>query len=324
MTLKQKPAPTLNELVEYISEKLGTPISVASVQKDIYAMRYDEGLGYFAPIEYSKEKRGYVYTDPTYSIQQIPVSEEDLQGLEMAIGILQQFAEIPAIRQFGDVIQKLAASVKMSRGTQQGKKVLLLDRPRKYQGTEFMQDLVEAIQERYIVRLKYRPFTQSDERKHTIHPFFIKEYNGRMYLIARDIHPVKESKLLTFAFDRIADITVTMQHFAEELPDQESYFGNSIGISLPGTPVENVVLSFRPGQASYLKSQPLHHSQKIIKDHSTEFIIELQLVLNYELKSLILGFGRDVRVLKPDILALEIRNNLIEAAGQYPMGKEIP
>ena len=180
MTLKQKPAPTLNELVEYISEKLGTPISVASVQKDIYAMRYDEGLGYFAPIEYSKEKRGYVYTDPTYSIQQIPVSEEDLQGLEMAIGILQQFAEIPAIRQFGDVIQKLAASVKMSRGTQQGKKVLLLDRPRKYQGTEFMQDLVEAIQERYIVRLKYRPFTQSDERKHTIHPFFIKEYNDRL------------------------------------------------------------------------------------------------------------------------------------------------
>ncbi len=117
MTIRQKPAPTLQELVDYVSEKLGTPVSVSSIQKDIYAMRYDASLGFNAPIEYSQEKRGYIYTDPDYSINKIPLSEEDLQGLEMAIGILEQFKGIPAIGLFEDSITKLATAVKHSRST---------------------------------------------------------------------------------------------------------------------------------------------------------------------------------------------------------------
>ena len=50
MTIRQKPAPSLAEIVDYVSEKMGTSISVASIQKDIYAMRYDESLGFNAPI----------------------------------------------------------------------------------------------------------------------------------------------------------------------------------------------------------------------------------------------------------------------------------
>lgn len=46
MTMKQKPAPSLQEIVDYVSEKLGTTVSVSSIQKDIYAMRNDEGLGF--------------------------------------------------------------------------------------------------------------------------------------------------------------------------------------------------------------------------------------------------------------------------------------
>ena len=69
MTMKQKSVPTLQDLVNYVSERMGAPISVASIQKDIYAMRYNTSLGFSAPIEYSAEKKGYIYTDPNYSIR---------------------------------------------------------------------------------------------------------------------------------------------------------------------------------------------------------------------------------------------------------------
>ncbi|QLH45227.1 MAG: hypothetical protein HWD58_06225 [Bacteroidota bacterium] len=130
--------------------KIGIACFRIQYTKDIYAMRYDASLGFNAPIEYSQEKRGYIYTDPDYSINKIPLSEEDLQGLEMAIGILEQFKGIPAIGLFEDSITKLAAAVKHSRSTETNSSVLILDRPKRYQGIQFMEDLVDAIrQKRY-------------------------------------------------------------------------------------------------------------------------------------------------------------------------------
>jgi predicted DNA-binding transcriptional regulator YafY len=303
MTMKQKPAPSLQEIVDYVCEKLGVPVSVSSIQKDIYAMRFDENLGFFAPIEYDIYRKGYVYTDPDYSISNIPVSEEDLQGLEIAIGILEQFKELPAIKLFEDAITKIASSVKQSRENKSDSKILLLDRPKRYKGIEHLSEIVEAIRHKNVMRIQYQPFNKNEAKKHTVHPYFIKEYNGRMYLIGKDIHPTKESIFLTFAFDRMSEVLKMNQTFREDELDKENYFNATIGISLTGEKPEKIVLQFEPAQANYIKSQPLHHSQKIIKDNSKQLVIALDLVINYELMAMLLSFGDKVKVLKPASLA---------------------
>ena len=307
MTMKQKPAPTLQEIVDYVCEKLGTPVSVSSIQKDIYAMRFDEGLGFFAPIEYDAYKKGYIYTDPDYSISNIPVSEEDLQGLEIAIGILEQFKELPAIKLFEDAITKIASSVKQSRENKSESKILLLDRPKRYKGIEHLSEIVDAIRHKNVMRIQYQPFNKNEGKKHPLHPYFIKEYNGRMYLIAKDIHPTKESKFLTFAFDRMGEVIKMNQTFREDEMDRENYFNATIGISLTGEKPEKISLQFEPNQANYIKSQPVHHSQKIIKDTKKLLIIELEVVINYELIAMLLSFGDKVKVLKPVSLAGRIK-----------------
>lgn len=317
MTMRQKPAPSLQEIVDYVCEKLGTPVSVSSIQKDIYAMRFDEGLGFFAPIEYDSYKKGYVYTDPDYSISNIPVSEEDLQGLEIAIGILEQFKELPAIKLFEDAINKIASSVKQSRESKGDSKILLLDRPKRYNGIEHLSEIVDAIRNKNVMRIQYKPFNKEEAKKHTVHPYFIKEYNGRMYLIGKDIHPTKESKFLTFAFDRMSDVIKMNQTFREDEMDKENYFNATIGISLSGEKPEKITLQFEPTQASYIKSQPLHHSQKIIKDTKTQLIIELELVINYELVAMVLSFGDKVKVLKPTVLSNRIKEIAENVIGIY-------
>lgn len=306
MTNRQKPAPSLQDLVEYVSDKLGSAVSTSCIQKDLYAMRYNESLGYSAPIAWDSNRRGYVYTEPDYSINNLPVSEADLQGLEMAIGLLEQFKDIPAIRVFEDAISRLATTVKMNRQQHGETGILILDRPKRYQGIEYMSDMVEAIREKKILRITYQTFTSKEPKKHTVHPYFIKEYNGRMYLIGKDIHPVKESKFLTFAFDRMSDVIKMNQSFTEEQIDPAQYFKSAIGISLTDAKPEEIVLAIDPLQARYIKTQPLHHSQRIIKETATELHVGLELVINYELRSLILGMGNKVKVLKPKQLALQL------------------
>jgi predicted DNA-binding transcriptional regulator YafY len=124
-----------------------------------------------------------------------------------------------------------------------------------------------------------------------------------MYLIGKDIHPTKESIFLTFAFDRMSEVLKMNQTFREDELDKENYFSATIGISLTGEKPEKIVLQFEPAQANYIKSQPLHHSQKIIKDNSKQLVIALDLVINYELMAMLLSFGDKVKVLKPASLA---------------------
>lgn len=317
MTMRQKPAPTLNEIVDFVSEKLGSPVSVSIIQKDIYAMRYDESLGFNAPIVWDRKTRGYIYTDPNYSIQAIPVSEEDLQGLEMAIGILEQFKNIPAIKIFEDAIGKLSATVKQNRKQHASDGILLLDRPKRYLGIEYMSDMVEAIQQRRIMRISYQPFTKNEPKKHTVHPYFIKEYNGRMYLIAKDIHPTKESKMLTFAFDRMSDVVLMHTTFQEEYIDRENYFKSAIGVTLTNSEPEEILLSVNPSQSGYLKSQPIHHSQTIVTDEPGKLILKLNLVINYELTSLLLSMGDQIQVLQPNSLAQKVKETAQAILNKY-------
>lgn len=314
---KQRPSPTLQELVAYVSEKMGRSVSVSSIQKDIYAMRYDTALAFNAPIEYDTSTKSYKYTDSNYSINNIPVSEEDLQGLEMAIGLLEQFKDIPAIRLFEDSITKLSSAVKQSRSATAPNQFLILDRPKRYLGIQYMDDIATAIREKREMRLAYQPFSKEQSKKHLVHPYFIKEYNGRMYLIAKDIHAYKESKFLTFAFDRIKDVSILSKTFREEYFDKENYFKHAIGITLSDSMVETIVLKFDPAQANYLKSQPLHHTQQIVKDTSHEFSISLKLVVNYELVSLIQSFGDKVKVMKPEFLAERLKESAQKIVAQY-------
>ncbi len=304
----RKTAPTLEDLVEFVSDKLGKTVSVSSIQKDIKAMRYDENLGFLAPIAYDLRKKAYCYTDPGYSIEQMNLSEEDLQGLETAIGILQQFKSLPAIKFFEESISRMAASVKKNReATASKENYFLLDRPLRYIGAQHMSSIVDAIRDKRVLRIEYQSFNKPTAKNHTVHPYFIKEYSGRLYLIANDVAPGKAAKFLTFSLDRMVAVKDTYDSFEEQYVDKTEYFNNTLGISyVDGTP-EKVVLQYAPSQAGYLTTQPIHHSQKTLKNTDKEFTIELTLVINPELKMRILSSGSQVKVLQPASLQAFIK-----------------
>jgi predicted DNA-binding transcriptional regulator YafY len=317
LNMKQKPSPTLEELVNFVSEKLGKQVSVSSIQKDIKAMRYDESLGYMAPIEYDRFKRAYRYTEEGYSIDNMPVTESDLEGLEMAIGILSQFKDIPAIKVFEDAILKISQAIQTKRETLGVTSVIQLDRPDKYKGIDYIIPLVNAIKAHEVVRLEYQSFKSEKPKVHKVHPYFVKEFDNRLYLIGNLLHPQRGQKMLTFAFDRIVDATPMAQYFTPKTFDQDLYFKNALGVSMLDMPAERVVLSFTPQVGRYLKTQPLHSSQKILKDNNQECQIELELVVNYELQMRILSYGADVQVLEPTGLREHMRSVAASMSAMY-------
>ncbi len=138
---------------------------------------------------------------------------------------------------------------------------------------------------------------------------------GRWYLIACYING---SKLYLFGLDRILSLEVAAEEFKPDpQTDPRQKFRQVIGISDNNEPPEKVLLSFNPNMAPYIKSLPLHPTQKITVDNSRELQIELYVKINKELISKILSFGPAVKVLKPAALAAQIKHAFIEGTSLY-------
>ncbi len=85
---------------------------------------------------------------------------------------------------------------------------------------------------------------------------------------------------LHFSLDRIRNLSATKQSFKMPEIDEEDFFGNSFGIMWSNEPPKEVSIKVYGEQVDYIKSAPLHHSQKEIsqaKDGTSLFSYNLHI-----------------------------------------------
>lgn len=183
-------------------------------------------------------------------------------------------------------------------------------------GTEWLEDLIDYISDQEVLHLKYKRFNSDQEKSYTFHPYFLKEYHNRWYVIG---WYQEEQCLKTFALDRIRGLRVelTGKYNKEKLPDPSRYFDHTIGVSFLQDEPQGVVLRFNAEKLPYIKSQPIHESQTVIEETPRSITIELTVCLNYELESLIMSFADEVEVLKPAILRDRIFSRLQAACKKF-------
>jgi predicted DNA-binding transcriptional regulator YafY len=298
--------PSKKELIEACKD-LGT-VSARTIDNDIYAMKYDEELGYGAPIEYSVQHNGYFYTDPNYSITKIPLKQEDLYAMEFACSILKQFEGIDAVKQFMESVNKIEDFISMQRtwGGNDWNRIIQTERSLSMKGNEFLSPLLLHIKEQRVLMLHYQRYGETNPTVHEFHPYVLKEYRNRWYCTG---YSVSRKKVLTFALERIREVITTKKHFEPDASfDADAYFKHSFGISVVNDyEPQHVVLKCASGEAPFIKSLPLHQSQVVVAQDETGLTISLDVIPSYELRAEILRYGDKVEVLAP----AELRNEII-------------
>ncbi|UAB82834.1 WYL domain-containing protein [Zunongwangia sp. SCSIO 43204] len=171
------------------------------------------------------------------------------------------------LRENYDVIN----AIRMSKGMGQS----LYFEQRKALGTQHMADLLKAIQNRKEVKFKYQKFWDASLTNRIVKPIALKESKNRWYLIAKD---TKDTIIKNFSLDRISELQLTNQRFTSVEYNIHEAFENSFGI-INGTndKVSRIILAFKIDQGRYIKSLPLHHSQKLISQNDNEIRFEYQL-----------------------------------------------
>jgi predicted DNA-binding transcriptional regulator YafY len=304
--LRKKPNPRLEDLIEYVSENFDKPVSRRTIQLDLQEMRYSQLLKFNAPIVFDRKEHSYRYSDPNYSISNLPVTADELHGLDFAISILNQFKHLPAIREFEEVIMRIADTVKLNKEIRGENDHIQLDKPFMIKGIEFVEPILRAITERRVLAFSYRRHGSDNVSQNLLQPYLIRESKNYWYVIGNSITR-KDHKILTFALDRIVELKITEQTFSDEHIDRKNFYKNVLGVTIGEGKPEEVVLSFTPFQGNYIKTIPLHQSQEILKDDKKDLRISLQLVINPELKMQLLSYGEQVKIIRPKKLAAEIK-----------------
>lgn len=165
-------------------------------------------------------------------------------------------------------------------------------------GSEQMPLLIDAIRKQHPIKFDYTLVRHNDNVICVnAHPHFLKESNQRWYLLAKVGDTLK-----SYGIDRIANIEV-MEHEKfkrDQSINIDELFRDSYGIwQQTDIPVEDIELSYDALDGKFLKSLPLHHSQRIVCDTDEEFRITLRLRITNDFVMELLSRSRSLTVIRP-------------------------
>ncbi|GAO42660.1 helix-turn-helix transcriptional regulator [Flavihumibacter petaseus] len=310
---------TLEDLVSKVSqviydaEGIENGISRRTIQADIQVMRSSK-LGYNAPI-IVQDKKYYCYDDPAFTIVKNPVNKADVSKMKEIVGLLKQFSGFNYFNEFNELVTRLENHVNKTAASSTD--CIQFEYNQLLRGLTHLNPLYQAVFHKRALLLEYQSFKATIPQQQIYFPYLLKEYRNRWFLICRT---KKSTQLITLALDRI----ITFQELPYE-PFQayegipfDRYYSDLIGVtkSERDRPFR-VILEVDASNAPYIKTKPLHASQRVEREDAGGMIIRLDVVLNFELEREILGFGESIKVLAPRILQSRIRKRITAMAKCY-------
>ena len=146
-----------------------------------------------------------------------------------------------------------------------------------------------------------------------ISPYALKLFHQRWYLLSHT-----GNHFATYSLDRMLMVQITDETF--EMPDgfkPESYFTEYFGVLTDETPMAHVVVRAYGKTANYLRTLPLHHSQRELQqtDEYTEFSFDIR--PTYDFLGQLLSHGDGIEVVSPDDVREKMRQKIAENLKRY-------
>jgi len=170
------------------------------------------------------------------------------------------------------------------------------------EGSEFLYKIIKSIKNKHIVTFTYQKFnSQTPLVERTVEPYGVKEFRNWWFLLGKDL---KDNKLKNFGFDRIQNLKFSSRPFEIDPNFNISeYYKHSFGITVPeNRSPEEIILTITGEEINYIKTKPIHHSQKIIKEDKNRLKISLFVYITWELITELRGKGDYIKVISPDSL----------------------
>ena len=313
---------SISELLEKVNEALELdgmePVSRRCIEKDLNTL---ECAPYEAAIErvWYHGKKCIRYAEEGFSIFTKKLTEEEENLLSEVLNTIGQFDGLDTFEWLDSLKKRL--------DIKEHRRIIQFDSNPYFEGRNLIGSLFTAISNKQVLALKYHTFKDPQVKEVVVYPYLLKEYNNRWFLIVG----VEDGTILNFALDRIDDFK-PMPHIDYIEPDEdlESRFDDIVGVTLfKNKPTEDILLWVNEEGYQYVKTKPLHGSQRDVKGEEDKTMREkypalqggrffrLQCILNYELEQLLMSKMNQLVVLEPATLKDSLINRIKKMDSHY-------
>ncbi len=283
--IRSNSKPRTADILNYL-EDIGDPLSLRSIQRAINALNAMPGV--------SVIKRGLApnhwYELEEDDSEQTPILYSFLESARLANTFINELQDEKSI---GRIIYP---DIPVSKGL------------------DVIPKVIPAIKKRKQVSFEYHKF-DGDVSQRTVCPYYLKQFRRRWYVIGKDL---KDDWVKSFGLDRMEKFVQTSTSFKLSEKDDPKYlFENVIGLfEKDGVPTKIQIWS-EPYNANYMRTLPLHSSQKELGPKDGGYVFELTVVPNFEFYQEILRMSYNVKILSPEAVKKQMAKTLDDIRKYY-------
>lgn len=275
----------------------------------------ESSQGWSIPLDRIKDGRKtyFRYEDLSFSINNQPINDLEAEQLKSAMMVLRRFKGMPQFEWINELLPKLDDTFKLSNHSDN---IISFDRNEFLKGTEHLSPLFNAILYKQTLLITYQSFKSNTEQEIVFHPYHLKSYNNRWFLFGKSGN---YENLTNLALDRIKEIKNSDTQYIEDYSlDFEEYFEDIIGVSklIEEKPIK-IELQATKQLAPYIKTKPLHGSQKSIGNSENGFTFSIEVVPNYELEQLLLSYGEAITIMAPSDFRLKMKQRVVKLLANF-------
>lgn len=297
----------------------GISTKLRTIQNDLNRLRDDETIfGRSLNIHFDKKSKKW-YSDgiPREIFALLELEKGEVTALLFYAKAMSQYSGYPIFKEMSQAIRKVIDNCNIPDNVKElfEKETLIeTEKHLPLKGIELITDILEAIHNRNTLLIEYQRFDRDIIKTHEFKPVLLKEDKQMWYIIGKNS---KYEDVITLALDRIVSLSVTEQNFEPIEFNSEDHFKYSFGITVSNKSPVDVVISFTPQQGNYLRTLPIHSTQRIIVDDEKEFKIEVRVIPSYEFYSKIRSYGQQAKIISPEGLVEEIKSSFSKALDRY-------
>lgn len=194
-------------------------------------------------------------------------------------------------------------------------------------GHRHLTSIMEAMTDNSEISISYRKYTSTESSTYTLHPYAVKEFAMRWYLVA---YCIERKALRVYGLDRIMELETTGKTF--RMPrnfDVNELFATSFGIYIPEERGQTIIFRSTIKEANFLRDLPIHASQKELSEkdvakrfpdierNGDEAYFEIFVCPNDALTMEFCKHGSRLEVLSPASVREAVAEELRRAAAKY-------
>jgi predicted DNA-binding transcriptional regulator YafY len=273
------------------------------------------------PVAYSAEQRGWYYTEPTWALPAIELTEGDLVAILLTEKLSRQYRGTAIGQQveqaFSKVLDAMTNTISLDLAALAEAHSFEAAATSELDAKLFAQ-LGRAVRERQQVRMLYYTAMRNEEKWRTVNPLHLRNHLGDWYLVAWD-HG--RDKPLDFHCGRIRELQVLEETFAWPPEfDLKAYLDTGFGMIRGQEPIL-VELIFDEYQSRWMRERGKFHPTED-REELPDGRLRMQMTVTAldGVQRFVMQYGRHVQVLQPEKLRAAIQAEIAALQTIYAEG----